>query len=377
MADYYPLIARAIAGLGTCTSEARRAVYDSARVAQQRQLRKLDPPITDADIGREREALETAIRSTEAVASATEHVVSDAKIISDFALFCEQTKTIPDCFYDVSVLPHPKEVIVAAIERQIILEPLDARVDWLRTGPLFLWNFLEGVGSTPLPMIDLDLKQLPRDASPEILIQVANQISANYERAEPFRAIAERDSRHIESRIDAAISLRNEQLARLESKSKSSPAETTTRGYLAQTKKIAGSILAAVVGVGILVNWIMGALGYGPERHIYPYEHLVDAAATQEIWCYRYQDWVITTVTGPCKGFNPPKTIAKGQSFHVNGTSYVINVVIATRVDRDNVELGVRKGDWFCEAAEQLADLDAEGKGWRRTWLVSPKCSPL
>ena len=66
MADYHPLIARAVEGLGNSTGEARRALYERARAALVAQLRSIDPPLSEADITRERLALEDAIRKVEA-----------------------------------------------------------------------------------------------------------------------------------------------------------------------------------------------------------------------------------------------------------------------------------------------------------------------
>jgi hypothetical protein len=65
MTDYQPLLARALKGLERNTSEARRSVYDRARQALLNQLRSASPPMADADITRERLALEDAIRKTE------------------------------------------------------------------------------------------------------------------------------------------------------------------------------------------------------------------------------------------------------------------------------------------------------------------------
>jgi hypothetical protein len=69
MADYFPLISRAVEGLGSSTGEARRALYERARAALVSQLRGIDPPLSEADITRERLALEDAIRKVEAEAS--------------------------------------------------------------------------------------------------------------------------------------------------------------------------------------------------------------------------------------------------------------------------------------------------------------------
>ena len=66
MADYHPLIARAVDGLGSSTGEARRALYERARAALVAQLRSIEPPLSEADITRERLALEDAIRKVEA-----------------------------------------------------------------------------------------------------------------------------------------------------------------------------------------------------------------------------------------------------------------------------------------------------------------------
>src|SRR5580693_7194493 len=54
MADYYPLIAKAVAGLDKSTGEARRALYDRARSALVAQLRGVTPALNESDITRER-----------------------------------------------------------------------------------------------------------------------------------------------------------------------------------------------------------------------------------------------------------------------------------------------------------------------------------
>jgi hypothetical protein len=70
MADYYPLITKAVAGLDpNAPGESRRAVYERARAALSAQLRTINPPFTDAEITRERLALEEAVRRVEGEAS--------------------------------------------------------------------------------------------------------------------------------------------------------------------------------------------------------------------------------------------------------------------------------------------------------------------
>ncbi len=70
MADYYPLIARAVAGLdANATGETRRALYERARTALIAQLRGVEPALSEAEITRERLALEEAVRRVEAEAA--------------------------------------------------------------------------------------------------------------------------------------------------------------------------------------------------------------------------------------------------------------------------------------------------------------------
>src|SRR3979490_2959097 len=65
MADYYPLIARAVAGLQKNTGDARRTLYERAREALVAQLRGVMPALDESDVTRERLSLEEAIRKVE------------------------------------------------------------------------------------------------------------------------------------------------------------------------------------------------------------------------------------------------------------------------------------------------------------------------
>lgn len=70
MADYYPLIARAIAGLDpSAPGESRRALYERARSALIAQLRGVQPPLSKSEITRERLSLEEAVRKVESEAA--------------------------------------------------------------------------------------------------------------------------------------------------------------------------------------------------------------------------------------------------------------------------------------------------------------------
>src|SRR4051812_284853 len=66
MADYHPLIVRAVTGLERNTGEERRKLYERARTALVAQLRGVVPALDESEITRERLALEEAIRKVEA-----------------------------------------------------------------------------------------------------------------------------------------------------------------------------------------------------------------------------------------------------------------------------------------------------------------------
>lgn len=78
MADFYPLLRRAIEGLPDNTPEARRTIYERARSVLLTQLRSLDPPMSEGDIARERLALEDVIRRIEGELAEEHHPPSPA-----------------------------------------------------------------------------------------------------------------------------------------------------------------------------------------------------------------------------------------------------------------------------------------------------------
>jgi hypothetical protein len=65
MVDYYSLIAREVEALDMSTGEARRALYDRARVELVELLRGVTPALDESQITRERISLEAAIRKME------------------------------------------------------------------------------------------------------------------------------------------------------------------------------------------------------------------------------------------------------------------------------------------------------------------------
>lgn len=71
MTDYYAVLKRAVGGLEHEAGDVRRAVYDKARAALIGQLKSIDPPLTTAEISRQRLELEEAIRKVEREAAVT------------------------------------------------------------------------------------------------------------------------------------------------------------------------------------------------------------------------------------------------------------------------------------------------------------------
>jgi hypothetical protein len=65
LADYYPLIFKAVIRLEPNTMETRGKIYDRARTAMLLQLRSVIPSLTKSKIGREQLALEEAIKKVE------------------------------------------------------------------------------------------------------------------------------------------------------------------------------------------------------------------------------------------------------------------------------------------------------------------------
>ena len=65
MAEYYPLLAKAVASLPNSTTDTRRVIYERARKALLGQLRNLQPPVAEDDIARESEALDAAVSRLE------------------------------------------------------------------------------------------------------------------------------------------------------------------------------------------------------------------------------------------------------------------------------------------------------------------------
>jgi hypothetical protein len=80
MADFYPVLARAVAALPVNTPETRRSIYERARGALLGQLQSLQPPLPEADIARQSDALTLAAARIEAEHEAAARPVAEPVI---------------------------------------------------------------------------------------------------------------------------------------------------------------------------------------------------------------------------------------------------------------------------------------------------------
>ena len=107
MADYYPVIARAVSRLPSKTDEARHAIYERARTALQENLRTYDPPLSPADLATEQFALEAAITrvETELRRSAREETTISPPGLSFISRVEEFVRWVREKFdYNISII---------------------------------------------------------------------------------------------------------------------------------------------------------------------------------------------------------------------------------------------------------------------------------
>lgn len=118
VADYYPLIARAIARLDPLApAESRRVLYERSRAALIAQLRSVQPPLSEAEVARESLFLEEAIRKVE-----TE--VADASARAEVPYFADETSQIEN---------HPLTELARLIEQT---DPFGSRFNVAAVHPL-------------------------------------------------------------------------------------------------------------------------------------------------------------------------------------------------------------------------------------------------
>lgn len=99
MTDYYPPLQRAVEALASNTAEARRALYERARNALLKQLRGMDPALSESQITKERLLLEDAIRKVETetarVSRPRRETTSSAPSSSDEAASPDSSRKAP------------------------------------------------------------------------------------------------------------------------------------------------------------------------------------------------------------------------------------------------------------------------------------------
>jgi hypothetical protein len=210
--DYYSLIARAVDALRINVRETRLTLYEQARRSQRSSF---NPATPEAEFRRERTALEKAIRKVETQEAATDdkQAKSDRKIVFDYAGFMAESATKPDCFYDVGVLPHPKEAIIAAIEREIVRSSREKQIELLETAGAFMWNFLEGIGPDPRPLEGYSrLLQGDTPAENDELRRIVASVEyvRDVEMTARLMDTAKREDKNVEERVAAAIRIRRE-----------------------------------------------------------------------------------------------------------------------------------------------------------------------
>ena len=131
-------------------------------------------------------------------------------IISDYGAFMEHNPPLPTRIEDVSVLPHPKEMILDALLMEIGRghpENLDAM---MQLGARCLAQYQPGVGTEPLEKFGMDISKFPPTSDLEALRAEANLMveaqSKTGNRFNEFSKLVEDDLRRMTSKIAASVS---------------------------------------------------------------------------------------------------------------------------------------------------------------------------
>jgi hypothetical protein len=94
--------------------------------------------------------------------------------------------------------------------------------------------------------------------------------------------------------------------------------------------------------------------------------------------CFRARDLLITTTTGPCADYTPPRQVRVGETFRENGGTKIIRVIVASRASEDMPDIGIKAGQWSCSAAESIEDMPlTDESGHTGTWLYIAQCQPI
>lgn len=140
MADYRSILDRAVSGLTENTEEARRTIYDKARGALMRQLSSLEPPLSPAEISKQRLQLEEAVRDTEngfngisdlenAVSDALHDIEADAPTMEQPEPVAEPTpEPVVEPTPEPAIEPTPEPVVEPTPEPVAETTPVDAEM---------------------------------------------------------------------------------------------------------------------------------------------------------------------------------------------------------------------------------------------------------
>lgn len=123
MADYYPLLARALESLPEKTPQARRVVYDRAKAALLGQLKNVNPPLGEDAIQREISSLEEAIARLE-----QSDEVPSVPASSVVEMRAERPKVDPSKIRKTS--GKPRRSVLTAVGLVVVIVPI-AVLAWL------------------------------------------------------------------------------------------------------------------------------------------------------------------------------------------------------------------------------------------------------
>jgi hypothetical protein len=127
----------------------------------------------------------------------------DNQVITDFAARMAHDELKTALYHDIAVLPHPKETILRAIEREILREQLAARVEWLKKGAYFLQFFQRDRIGLAAANVLMTVKAEGDYAA------AAARITSSADDAESLLATVKAEGDQIAARIEAAVRLRN------------------------------------------------------------------------------------------------------------------------------------------------------------------------
>ena len=93
-------------------------------------------------------------------------------------------------------------------------------------------------------------------------------------------------------------------------------------------------------------------------------------AINGDVKCFQSKIGWITNTTGPCSNFIPPRTIAIGETFEVDGKSIVINYISVVADDGN-------PSDIACAAAADKTQIPLDDRETNRIWVYVQSCVPV